>query len=74
LCIYVKTEIIHFKKSKKYLRKTNKSMLNSICRCFWGEKEEEIDYSVLSKIEQPDVNLDITRAGKLDVYNKIKCL
>ena len=49
-------------------------MLNSICRCFWGEKEEEIDYSVLSKIEQPDVNLDITRAGKLNVYNKIKCL
>jgi hypothetical protein len=46
-------------------------MLNSICRCFWGEKEEEIDYNVLSKIEQPDVTLDITRAGKLNVILKI---
>ena len=43
-------------------------MLNAFCKCFyfWADKEEEIDYNVLSKIEQPDVSLDVTRAGQLN--------
>jgi hypothetical protein len=44
-------------------------MLNSLCKClyFWADKEEEIDYSVLSKLDQA-VSLDVTRAGK--IFNK----
>jgi hypothetical protein len=49
-------------------------MLNSLCKClyFWADKEEEIDYSVLPKIDQADVSLDVTKTGNIFITNMIE--
>ncbi len=49
-------------------------MLNSLCKClyFWADKEEEIDYSVLPKIDQADVSLDVTKTGNIFITNMME--
>ena len=41
-------------------------MLSSFCGCFnfWSTNEEQIEYNNLSSIDQPDVCLDVSKAGE----------
>ena len=41
-------------------------MLNAFCKCFyfWPNNEDQVDTNALSSIDQPEVCLDVSRAGQ----------
>ena len=53
-------------------------MFNAFCGCFnfWSSNDEQADFNNLSQIDQPDVCLDVSKAGeiKLVYFNLFKKL